>query len=57
MSQQVVEGAEFRLVRDEEAGLYYIQVVVDGAARSFASMKLGKLDQLRGLKPRPETET
>lgn len=47
MSQEVVQGAEFRLVRDADAGHYYIQVGVDGAWRSFGAMKLGKLDFLR----------
>lgn len=47
MSQEVVQGAEFRLVRDGEAGHYYLQVGVEGAWRTFAGMKLGKFDHLR----------
>lgn len=47
MSQEVVQGAEVRLVRDSDAGLYLVQIGADGAFRTFASMKLGKMDQLR----------
>ena len=47
MSQEVVQGAEFRLVRDEDQGLYLLQAGADGAFRTFAVTKTGKLDQLR----------
>ena len=47
MAQEVVTNAEFRLVRDEEQGAYLVQVGVPGAHRTFASFKLGKMDQLR----------
>ena len=47
MGQEVVEGATFRLVRDEDQGMYFVQAVVDGAHRTFAAFKTGKLDQLR----------
>lgn len=57
MSQEVVQGAEFRLVRDEEAGHYLIQVGVDGAFRTFGMLKLGKLDQLRERAKAEQTQT
>lgn len=47
MAQEVVSNAEWRLVRDEDAGAYLLQVGADGAFRTFSQMKLGKLDQLR----------
>ena len=47
MAQEVVEGATLRLVRDEDQGLYLVQVGVGNAHRTFATLKLGKLDQLR----------
>ena len=47
MAQEVVSGAEVRLVRDEDQGLYLVQIGVPGAHRTFASFKLGKMDQLR----------
>ena len=47
MAQEIITDPQFRLVRDEEAGAYYLQVGVDGAFRNFSALKLGKLDQLR----------
>jgi hypothetical protein len=44
---EVVDGAQFRLVRDEDQGLYLFQVGADGAFRTMSVMKLGKLDKLR----------
>jgi len=47
MSQQTFDNCPIRVVRDEDAGLYYVQVGVDGVFRNINAFKLGKLDQLR----------
>lgn len=47
MSNEQFDNVPIRVVRDEGQGMYLIQVVVDGVARTFHGLKLGKLDQLR----------
>lgn len=47
MSQEVMTDASFRLVRDDDQGLYLVQVGFGQHFRTFAAMKTGKLDQLR----------
>ena len=47
MSDEVHENVPIRVVRSESQGAYLIQIGVEGAYRTFASMKLGKLDFLR----------
>ena len=47
MSQDVCSDATFRVVRDSEAGHYYLQVGFGNYFRSFNAFKLGKLDALR----------
>ena len=47
MSDQVFDDVALRVVRSEDQGAYLIQIGVEGAYRTFASMKLGKLDYLR----------
>lgn len=47
MSQEVCSDAHFRVVRDGEAGHYYLQVGFGDHYRSFSAFKLGKFDVLR----------
>ena len=47
MSQEVCSDAKFRVVRDAEAGHYYLQVGFGNHYRSFTAFKLGKFDVLR----------
>lgn len=47
MSQEVCSDARFRVVRDGDAGHYYLQVGFGNHYRSFAAFKLGKFDVLR----------
>lgn len=47
MADQTFDNCPVRVVRDEEAGYYLIQVGVDGVYRTFSGFKLGKLDQMR----------
>ena len=47
MSQEVCSDAHFRVVRDAEAGHYYLQVGFGDHYRSFSAFKLGKFDVLR----------
>ena len=47
MSQEVCSDAHFRVVRDGEAGHYYLQVGFGNHYRSFSAFKLGKFDVLR----------
>ena len=47
MADEVFENVPIRVVRSESQGAYLIQLGVEGAYRTFASMKLGKLDSLR----------
>lgn len=47
MASEVFDNCPVRVVRDEDAGHYYLQVGVGGVFRTFGGFKLGKLDQLR----------
>lgn len=47
MSQEVCNDARFRVVRDAEAGHYYVQVGFGDHFRAFSAFKLGKFDVLR----------
>jgi fluoride ion exporter CrcB/FEX len=47
MADEVFDSVPIRVVRSEDQGAYLIQIGVEGAYRTFASMKLGKLDFLR----------
>jgi hypothetical protein len=47
VATETFDNASLRVVRDEDQGLYLIQIGVEGAYRTFATMKLGKMDQLR----------
>lgn len=49
MSYEVASDASFRVVRDSDAQLYYLQVGFGDHYRTFASMKTGKLDQMREM--------
>ena len=49
MSQEICSDAKFRVVRDSEAGHYYLQVGFGDHYRSFGTFKLGKFDQLREM--------
>lgn len=59
MSNQQWDSVPIRVVRDESQGMYLLQIVVDGVARTFHGMKLGKLDQLlaeaKANPPQPPT--
>lgn len=47
MSQEVCSDAVFRLVRDSDAGHYYVQCGFGNHFRSFSAFKLGKMDVIR----------
>ena len=47
MSQEVCTDAVFRLVRDSDAGHYFVQVGFGDHFRSFSALKLGKMDVFR----------
>ena len=47
MSQEVCSDARFRVVRDADAGHYYLQVGFGDHFRHFGAFKLGKFDVLR----------
>lgn len=47
MALEVCDDAVFRLVRDGDNGLYYVQVGFGDHFRTFGALKTGKLDQLR----------
>lgn len=47
MADETFDNCPVRVVRDETAGQYFLQVGVDGIYRTFSAFKLGKLDQLR----------
>lgn len=49
MAYEVLSDAKFRVVRDSDGGAYHIQVGFGNHFRTFAGLKLGKLDQLREL--------
>lgn len=49
MGYEVIPEAKFRVVRDSEQGHYFLQCGFGDHFRSFASFKLGKMDQLRDL--------
>ena len=47
MADETFDNVPIRVVRSESQGAYLIQIGLDGAFRTFAAMKLGKLDSLR----------
>lgn len=49
MGYEVIPEATFRVVRDADQGHYFVQAGFGSHFRSFASFKLGKMDQLRDL--------
>ena len=49
MGYEVIPEAKFRVVRDAEQGHYFVQAGFGSHFRSFASFKMGKMDQLRDL--------
>lgn len=57
MGYEVVPEAKFRVVRDAEQGHYFVQAGFGSHFRSFASFKLGKMDQLRDLAKQEAQQT